>query len=265
KELVHWKSYVSPSFSKNETIPRLEWRNAAKRGVDWFYKAKFLIDSSWLDKTLRVVHKDAVVFEKVGEGERCGDGSLGILEGHASFINNDGTQPYRWWIRADCQAESAYALSSVGLLFQDTLYQNTARRLLNYLYEQSNMTRDRKGIETNNSRGLISWSTTNPDVFYGDDNARVILASIGARLNLDMPQLDSVIAESILGNFRTTGKYGFRGGFLRDTTIDNIGLKELNSRELINIHPHYESWLWACYIWLYHKTGHPPLLEKAKN
>lgn len=260
-----WESYVSPTFSKDDKISRQEWRTAAKRGVDWFYKAKFLVDSSWYNKTLRVTDKDKVVFDRVGDLEECGDGSLGILEGHSSYINNDGGQPYRWWIRADCQAESAYALSSVGLLFQDSLYLNTAKRLLSYLFEKSNMVQSEEGIETNNLRGLIGWATTNPDVFYGDDNARIIMASIGTRLNLDSPDLDSIITESILGNFRTAGKYGFRGGFLRDTTIHKTGLKELSSRELINIHPHYESWLWACYIWLYHKTEHKPLLDKAKK
>lgn len=264
-QFEQWESYVSPTFSKDDKISKQEWRNAAKRGVDWFYKAKFLVDSSWYDKTLRVTDKDKVVFDRVDDLDECGDGSLGILEGHSSYINNDGTQPYRWWIRADCQAESAYALSSVGVLFQDSLYLNTAERLLSYLFEKSNMVQSKEGIETNNLRGLIGWATTNPDVFYGDDNARIILASIGTRLNLDNPDLDSIITESILGNFRTAGKYGFRGGFLRDTTINKTGLKELSSRELINIHPHYESWLWACYIWLYHKTGHKPLLEKAKH
>jgi hypothetical protein len=37
------------------------------------------------------------------------------------------------------------------------------------------------------------------------------------------------------------------------------------NRDIVSPHPHFESWLWACYLWLYDKTGYQPLLEKTEK
>src|SRR5690606_4183610 len=82
---------------------------------------------------------------------------------------------------------------------------------------------------------------------------------------MDNNEFDEYILEAIIGNFRTTGKLGFRGPWFRDAAMQKTTWQALSSREISNIHPHYESWLWACYLWLYDKTGHKPLLEQAKK
>ena len=41
-----------------------------------------------------------------------GDGSLGVLEGHMSEIRYDGSQLYRYWMRADVQGEASYAFAA---------------------------------------------------------------------------------------------------------------------------------------------------------
>jgi hypothetical protein len=69
----------------------------------------------------------------------------------------------------------------------------------------------------------------------------------------------------ILANFRTSGRNGFRGNALNGKDIDNITWQTLMQAEFDNIAPHYESWLWAIYLWLYDKTGYQPLLAKAKS
>jgi hypothetical protein len=50
-----------------------------------------------------------------------------------------------------------------------------------------------------------------------------------------------------------------------EADIDQTTWQRLMDRDLENIAPHYESWLWATYIWLYDKTGYKPLLDKAKK
>lgn len=76
---------------------------------------------------------------------------------------------------------------------------------------------------------------------------------------------DKHITELILANFRTSGKKGFRSGALMGENIDQLTWQVLMERDLENIAPHYESWLWATYLWLYDKTGYQPLLDKAKT
>src|SRR5699024_2770755 len=47
--------------------------------------------------------------------------------------------------------------------------------------------------------------------------------------------------------------------------IQEKGWRSFNERDYVFLHPHYESWMWACYLWLYDKTSFKPLLDKAKR
>ncbi len=91
----------------------------------------------------------------------------------------------------------------------------------------------------------------------------MLLATIGASVNLETSHWNKYIVEGILGNFRTAGIYGFRGPWFRDAAMQKTSWQKLGERDIINIHPHYESWLWALYLWLYDKTGYEPLKTKA--
>ena len=187
------------------------------------------------------------------------------MEGNLSRILMDGSQMYRYWIRADCNAETAYTLSVLGSASPQ--HKQVAINLLDYLFKTSNLRRGNKDNPASATYGLIGWSTNDayPDVYYGDDNARVILAAIGASAFLNNESWNRYIAEGIIANFRTTGINGFRGGKLFDAAIIKTELPAIQNNPLINPHPHYESWIWATYLWLYDKTGYQPLLEKAKK
>lgn len=260
-------SDVRPAFNKDAVIRQEDYVNSVVRGLDWYKHSRLLIHEDWKELLERHTKKngEGVVFPSVSEGSPIGDGSLGILEGHASYINQDGTQPIRWWVRADCQAETAFALSSGYVLSNNKSYASIAENLLNYLYRTSNLRSGERNDPESTSFGLIGWATTDPDAYYGDDNARVILATIGASRNLETEEYYPYIIEGILGNFRTTGKLGFRGPWFRDAKLQTLNWQDLFNRELTNIHPHYESWLWANYLWLYDKTGYEPLKDRAIN
>src|SRR5690606_30839097 len=83
--------------------------------------------------------------------------------------------------------------------------------------------------------------------------------------NLDTDDWDTYIIEGILGNFRTAGIHGIRVPWCRDAAMQKTTWQKLSERDITNVHPHYESWLWACYLWLYDKTHYKPLLDKAKE
>jgi hypothetical protein len=261
-----WVADVKPQFTKEEKLPSSSYQSAIQNGADWFYKAKFFIHPQWVDTFQRRTKKNGehVVFPGPTETMPVGDGSLGLLEGHASYILSDGSQPYRWWLRGDCQAEVAWALSaSSNFLGGDPQYKKTAENLLTYLYKTSNLRAGERNDPKSPSFGLIGWATTDPDAYYGDDNARAILATIGAAMNLKSKEWNPYILEAIIGNFRTTGKKGFRGPWFRDAAMQKTTWQSLADRDIVNVHPHYESWLWACNLWLFDKTGYEPLLKKT--
>jgi hypothetical protein len=263
----NWLSYVSPSYSKEITLTKEAYTKSIEKGVLWYYKSRLLVDSSWINLLEERTAKNGknVVYPLVNDDKQIGNGHFGILEGNASQIKLDGSQPGRWWVRADCQSETAFALSMSYEYLKRDEFKKTACNLLDYLFVRSNLRAGPRNDPSSPTYGLIGWATTDADAYYGDDNARVILSAIGASAAMDTSTWSKYIIEAILANFRTSGKEGFRGNWFRDSMIQRTGWQNLYQRDIINVHPHYESWLWACYLWLYNKTGWYPLLKRAKE
>jgi len=265
-ESLKWNESVRPMYGNHETLPGDAVEQAVTRGVDWYSQGNFIVHPSWKH----------VWLENEGGGTDpfgppmdltlpVGDGSLGILEGHASRVDFNGDQQYRYWMRADCQAESALALSMRARLDGDTRSQTIAHNLMDFLYVTSNLRQGPRNDPNSPSYGLMGWATTHPYVYYGDDNARVFLGSIGTAAVLNSSKWDKQICELILANFRTTGKYGFRGPRLEDNNIQRRGWPSLWEGTVINIHPHFESWIWTSYLWLYDKVGQEYLLTRTRD
>lgn len=257
---------VRPAFAENVPLAAADYLNAIQKGAAWYVHSRLLVADNWRSRVDSFTRKngEGVVFPGVAGSMPAGDGRWGILEGHASYINRDGGQPVRWWIRADCQAETAFALSTAAGTLGSPGYDSIARNLLHFLYHTSNLRQGERNDPASPSYGLIGWATTDPDAYYGDDNARVLLGTIGASANLKTGEWFRYITEGILGNFRTAGRNGFRGPWFRDASMQKTGWKALYDRNIENVHPHYEAWLWALYLWLYDKTGFEPLKQKAK-
>ncbi len=261
-KLDNWPLQVKPMHEKSKVLSPQDYQQAIHKGIDWFYKGKFLIHPSWEEQFAKYIGLES---PPIDLNLPSGDGSSGLLEGHMSRILIDGSQMYRYWIRADCNAETAYAISILAGASEK--HQKVATNLLNYLFKTSNLRAGNKNDPKSPSYGLIGWSTNGiySNIYYGDDNARVLLGALGASALLNKDDWDRYIAEGIIANFRTTGKNGFRSGKLFDAAINEKGLAAIRQDTLINPHPHYESWIWACYLWLYDKTGYKPFLEKAKQ
>ncbi|MDD3038015.1 hypothetical protein [Bacteroides sp.] len=260
-----WLSYVNPAFGKTEQLPDSARRESIAKGIEWYYNGHFLIHDSWKKDWLDKYIGDGSmpVGPELPRDAKDGDGTSGVLEGHCSFIYHDGTQKYRYWLRNDVQGESAMAFSLVGKLLDRKDYLKVAQNLNNFSFD-----RFRQGPRSDPNSptyGLLSWAVTSPDTYYGDDNARSILGSMTAAAILQDTCLNKKIIECIIGNFRTSGKNGFRGDRLEDADIQKNGWKHYFKGDKINPHPHFESWIWACYLWLYAETHYKPLLERAKN
>lgn len=264
-----WHSDVSPSYGRKELLPKQAGKEMIKKGSDWFFKGCFLIDSTWKKLQLEKQGDGTMpVGVELAKGTKVGNGSLGILEGHASNIYYNGEQDYRYWLRADVQGESAFALASSGELLKNKRNKEVAQRLMRYVLQDSKFRKGEKLNPKSSMFGLIGWGDTHPYVIYADDNARCVLGLIGASSFLKNNQWNKEIVENILANFRLSSENGFfaEGGRLEEADILKNGWKYYARRpELIDPHPHFESWMWACFLWLYHQTGYRPLLEKAEK
>lgn len=261
-----WPSYVTPMYSRNQVLPANAKRKSVELGVEWFNKAKLFVNPTWKDMFLKYQGNGEAPFgPRVDQKLPVGDGTLGLLEGHASKIYHDGTQQYRYWMRADVQGEAAFALAAAGNLLHNQGYDKKAKNLVDYMFYNSNLRAAERNDKKSPSYGLIGWSVTHPHVYYGDDNARALLGILGASAFMKTDKWDKEIVEGIMANFRTTGKYGYRGERQEDKDLQKKGWEHYWNRDVIHNAPHFESWTWACYLWLYNQTGYKPLLEKTKN
>lgn len=266
---TEWPSDVKPTYTSEQSLPANAGKNMISRGLEWFFNGCFFIDSSW--KELQLARQgDGLmpVARALPADSKVGNGSMGILEGHASNIYYDGEQDFRYWLRADVQGEVAFALASGGELLNNPTYEKVSKNLMEYVLKNSSFRTGKRIDPSSSVYGLIGWSDTHPYVFYADDNARLVLGLIGASAFMDYDRWNKEIVENILANFRLSNVNGFfgNGGRLEEPQVLEKGWQYYAKRpELMNPHPHFESWMWACYLWLYDRTGYQPLLEKAEK
>lgn len=264
--LSKWESDPQPSYSEDAILPADARAVSIRKGTEWLYNGRFFIHPSWKARALEIQGDGLMpVGPPVPPCELVGNGSDGILEGHASTIYYDGTEQYRYWLRNDVQGEVAFLLASAGNLLNDKKYERTSEHLMDYMFYEANFRKGPRADKNSPSYGLLGWSETHPYVFYNDDNARSLLGVIGASAYLKNERWNKFVVECILANLRICSKQGFQGGRLEEPDILEKGWKYYGERDYTNPHPHFESWMWACYLWLYDKTGYKPLLEKAKS
>lgn len=266
---TEWPSDVRPTYSREQSLPADAGKDMISRGLEWFFNGRFFIDPSW--KKLQLERQgDGLmpVARALPADSKVGNGLMGILEGHASNIYYDGEQDFRYWLRADVQGEVAFALAAGGKSLNNSTYEEVSKNLMEYVLKKSAFRAGKRIDPSSPVYGLIGWSDTHPYVFYADDNARLVLGLIGASAFMDYDRWNKEIIENILANFRLSNVNGFfgNGGRLEEPQILEKGWQYYAKRpELVNPHPHFESWMWACYLWLYDKTGYQPLLEKAEK
>lgn len=260
-----WPSMVRPAYGAEAALPRDARREAIRKGVEWFFNGHFLVHPSWKETCLMRYQGDGTmpVGPSLPEDAPDGDGSLGVLEGHCSAIYEDGRQAYRYWLRDDVQGESSMAFAMAGDLLGEERWKEISANLSDYSFREfRDGPRDDPGSP---SYGLLGWAYTHKWVYYGDDNARSILGSILAGRVLHTDRWEEKTHQAIEANFNTTGLNGFRGPRLHEQDIQQNGLDHYRRSTLINPHPHFESWLWACYLWAYADTGEEKYLDLAEK
>lgn len=261
---LHWPREVAPAYGEKEAMPAEHELQANKAFAEWIRASRLLVGPSSND-SIRKLLSEGVEFRKMpAASDPEATGALGILEGYSSQINADGTQPQRLPLRADCHAESAMALG----FDNDAQSSSIAANLLDFVYFSSNMCTGPRADVKHPAFGLIAWGDVSAawlKATYGDDEARTILATLAAAASLRSDKWDLHVMRALLANLRTTGRAGFRGDRIDMPELEQHGWKYFHDREIVNCAPHFESYLWACYLWAYRHTRHAPFLDTAKK
>lgn len=192
-------------------------------------------------------------------------GKVSAIEGYAAQIDHEGKQLQNAYMhRADCITESAMAFAAEWALNRDLVSKRIAAEMMDSVWKD-----DKNFLQADPASpvyGLVNWYDQAP-IFYGDDNARVLLASLFTARMLDDDRWDEAMLRCILANYRTTGKHGYRRAHLvYPAHFENgRGWEHYREEDFIHYSPHFQCYLWACYLWAYDMTGYEPLLETSKK
>lgn len=264
--LANFQSDPSPMYSREDTLPLDAKKVAVECGTEWLYNAKLFVHPSWRKMFLKYQGDGTnPAGPPIPQHYLNGDGCLGILEGHQSYIYYDGTEQYRYWRRNDAQGETAYLLAASYGLLGNPKYRDSSEKLLDFMFYTSDYRQGTHDDKDSPVYGLLGWGDNQNWVFYSDDNARAILGAIGASSILKNERWNRQIVENILANFRTSSRQGFHGERLHEQDIIKNGWRYYYDRDYTFISMNFESYCWALYLWLYDKTGYKPLLDKAKT
>jgi len=260
-----WTPTVRPTYSATEPLPANAELQAVRRAAGWFKKGRLLRHPQWPKEALDWALTYNTVRDKPGDDWPVGDGSLGITEGYSSTIRLDGSQPMRYAVRNDCTSEVAMALAFDTATGADPSGARIAANLLDYVFTGSVLAQGPRADPESPSCGLVGWALDNPGKYWGDDNARALLAVLATARLVDEPRWNDAVARCIVANFRTSGVHGYREPCVNEEHLRLRGWKSYWAGDYVRYSPHYESWLWACFLWAYDKTGYPPLLDKSKT
>jgi len=265
---LKWEPVVRPMYGLNEKLSRGFEKKTFDKAVKWFYKSRLIVNSDFekqIKSTMKKIKETDGVGPPLPDDMPIGDGNNGISEGYSAKIYYDGSQKQRYTRRNDCIGESAMAISFDGVINHNEQSKNIAKNLLDYIYFISDFRKGPRSDPEHPAYGLLSWAENALDIYYGDDNARSILGTLAVSSLLNSDKWTKEVLEAILANLRTAGKYGFRHSRLETCELEKEGWHKFNKEEYIEYAPHYQAYIWACYLWAYYKTNYNPFYNKTET
>ena len=277
---LKWTPSVRPSYTRDEPLPADTERQAIRRGNEWVLKARMLIHPSWytanwgtgprvdgMSAKLTAVDKTALRFDLPP-----GDGSAGILEGFNSTVRYDGSQTVRWSLRTDCTGEHVAPFVLGGKLLGCPEHVAIGTNLADFVLFKFDATAG-WNEPTNPAYGLIGWAcpptmaqpVDQTGSFYGVISARIAMSTLAAATVLKDDRWDDRVLQVMLANFRTTGRFGFRGTALRRKTLEEKGWQYYYRRPMLNLGCHPTAQLLAANLMTYQASGYQPLLDRTKR
>jgi hypothetical protein len=285
---LNWTPRVRPSFGAAESLPADVEQQALRRGIDWYFNARMLVHPAMMAKYNRPTYvppppSDDLNVDQLQDwpygyrvarmpdpGIPCGDGTLGVLEGFDAKIFPDGTQPVRWWRRADCNAETAGAFALAGAILDNPLYRKTGGNIGDWLAQSVMSLGDRADPE-NPAYGLMGWNDVDLGdregygEYYGDDNARTMLGLMVTAAALGTERYDERLAKCLLANLRFSSQLGFQPDRYLQEDVEKDGWQHHFHSQRVSYAPHFQASMWACYLWAYRQTGYELFMQRARS
>jgi hypothetical protein len=181
-----------------------------------------------------------------------------VMEGFEAGIDHNGTQFRRALFRSDCNAEIAMEFAHYAKMQNDPEYLSVSEAIMERILNTPAFFHNDPASPM---YGLCNWYE-NGCVFYGDDDARVLLSALSYRAVTGSTRFDDNILKCVFANLRTAGKLGFRHERL-EKDLSGRRWQDLHEEEYIHLSPHYQSYLWAVYIWAFALTGIQELYDKS--
>jgi hypothetical protein len=190
------------------------------------------------------------------------DRKKGAIEGFEATIDHLGRQMRRPWVRGDCTAETGMVFACDWALTGNPDSRHLATQILETVWSAPDFVQDDPHSP---AYGLNNWYERGP-VFYGDDNARVIIPTLVARRLLEDERWDERVLRCLMANLRTTGCLGFRRSRidLHQFYEQDRGWEFYNREEVVSYAPHYQAYLWAAYLLGYALTGYDGFVERTR-
>jgi hypothetical protein len=261
---LRWTPTVRPSYGRDELLPPDAEAQAVRRLSDWYRKARVLRHAQWPKAVLDRAAKYNTVLDPPARDWPLGDGSQGMLEGYSSTIRADGSQPMRYAVRNDCDCEAAMALALAQRFTGRAADGQVAANLIDYTWLHSPLVQGPRADPRSDSFGLIGWALDNPGTYYGDDNGRALLGGLAVARLQAVTRWDAIVLRCLEANLRTTGANGYRDACLTDAVLAKRGRQAIARSKPVMRSPHFEAWLWACFLWAYHETHHASYLTLTK-
>lgn len=285
-----WTPIAHPAYGRDDPLPHDWTRRSFDTAARWVHRSRLLVPASRKPDITALLSAGVETADPPAAQDPVGDGSHGMLEGYSAHIRPDGSQPQRIVLRADCIAETAMMLALDASINADNNARpdnartdNNARadsarahsarsgaiasNLLDYVYGPEMQSLGRLDPE-HPAFGLIAWGAIQPAwkiANYGDDEARVMLATAVASAALETDRWNEPLLRALYANLRTTGKHGFRTDRIDIGPLEANGWKAYHDAAPINPALNFEAYLWACYLWAYQQTGEVEFLDKART
>lgn len=269
---LRWQAPVRPTFARSEALPPEAERAALRRAMAWFSDSRMLVHPSW---EARYDTEAAKWPDRIGpwpgSALPAGDGSLGVMEGFNAAVQHDGSQRARWWRRNDCNGEAAGAFALAGATLRSHRIGQVGGNIGDWLYTKSILSHGKRLDPQNPAYGLIGWNDVTRyygdmdgyGVYYGDDMARSMLGMMMAGAALKSPRWDRRLLHNLLACMRFTGTQGFQPDRIDTAPLEANGWRAYHASAGVSLSPHYQSYMFACYLWAYRATGYAPFRDQA--